>query len=75
VSLTVDDVARTYEELAKRGVDFVSPPAKQPWGGVIAHFRDPDGNVLTLLGAPSASPELRRGSTPAQKASLAGSET
>jgi catechol 2,3-dioxygenase-like lactoylglutathione lyase family enzyme len=53
VSLTVDGVARTYEELTKRGVDFVSPPAKQPWGGVLAHFRDPDGNVLTLLGTPS----------------------
>ena len=39
-----------YETLAARGVDFVGPPEKQPWGGVLAHLRDPDGNILTLLG-------------------------
>ena len=50
VSLRVDDVAATYEELRARGVEFVAPPEKQPWGGTLAHFRDPDGNVLTLLG-------------------------
>jgi hypothetical protein len=31
-----------------RGVDFVGPPEKQPWGGVLAHLRDPDGDILTL---------------------------
>jgi hypothetical protein len=30
--------------------DFVGPPEKEPWGGVLAHLRDPDGNILTLLG-------------------------
>ena len=51
VSLKVDDVQAAYDELTARGVDFVEPPETQPWGGVLAHFRDPDGNVLTLLGA------------------------
>jgi lactoylglutathione lyase len=50
VSLRVDDVAATYAELRARGVEFVGPPEKQPWGGTLAHFRDPDGNVLTLFG-------------------------
>jgi uncharacterized glyoxalase superfamily protein PhnB len=36
--------------LAERGVEFVGPPEKQSWGGVLAHLRDPDGNILTLLG-------------------------
>jgi len=50
VSLQVDDVPATYAELRARGVDFVGPPEKQSWGGTLAHFRDPDGNVLTLFG-------------------------
>jgi len=49
-SLQVDDVVATYATLAARGVEFVGPPERQPWGGTLAHFRDPDGNVLTLLG-------------------------
>ncbi len=53
VSLQVDDIQKTYDELTAAGVVFESPPAPQPWGGVLAHFRDPEGNVLTLLGSPS----------------------
>lgn len=51
VSLEVDDIAATHQTLVSRGVEFLNPPEKQPWGGVLAHFEDPDGNVLTLLGA------------------------
>jgi catechol 2,3-dioxygenase-like lactoylglutathione lyase family enzyme len=50
VSLAVADVYASYEELFARGVDFLAPPEPMPWGGVLAHFRDPDGNVLTLVG-------------------------
>ena len=49
VSLQVDDVQATYDELTSRGIEFLGPPERQPWGGVLAHFRDPEGNVLTLL--------------------------
>ena len=51
VSLEVPDIFATYKILAERGVDFLGPPEKQPWGGVLVHLRDPDGTVLTLLGA------------------------
>lgn len=54
VSLAVDDVQATYERLIDRGVEFLEAPARMPWGGVLAHFRDPDGNVLTLVGAPTS---------------------
>ena len=37
-----------------KGVGFVGPPEAQPRGGVLAHFRDPDGNVLTLPGGGQA---------------------
>jgi len=50
VSLRVADIHALHERLSRRGVEFPGPPAKQPWGGVLAHLRDPDGNVLTLLG-------------------------
>ncbi|SDR32348.1 VOC family protein [Pseudovibrio sp. Tun.PSC04-5.I4] len=49
-SLQVDDIVDTYERLCEEGVDFPTPPEKQEWGGVLAHFHDPFGNVLTLLG-------------------------
>ena len=52
VSLAVADIDTTYETLRARGVEFLRPPEKMPWGGVLAHFRDPDGNVLTLIGNP-----------------------
>lgn len=51
VSLRVEDIQATFVELTSRGVGFLGPPERQPWGGVLAHFRDSDGNVLTLLGA------------------------
>lgn len=50
-SLRVDDIETTYRELRSRGVEFLSEPEAQPWGGTLAHFRDLDGNVLTLLGS------------------------
>lgn len=51
VSLQVPDIAAAYTELRGKGVDFVAPPEKQVWGGTLAHLRDPDGNVITLLGS------------------------
>jgi catechol 2,3-dioxygenase-like lactoylglutathione lyase family enzyme len=50
VSLAVDEIAATYEDLKAKGVAFEGPPEKQPWGGTLAHFKDPAGNILTLLG-------------------------
>ena len=49
VNLGVTDIHSTYSELAARGVVFVRPPEKEHWGGWVATFRDPDGNLLQLL--------------------------
>ena len=51
ISIAVTDMHQTYATLTDRGVEFLSAPEPQPWGGVLAHFKDPDGNVLTLLGS------------------------
>jgi lactoylglutathione lyase len=48
-SFEVGNVGDVYQTLADRGVEFLGIPEQQPWGGVLAHMRDPDGNVLTLL--------------------------
>ena len=52
VSLAVNDLHALYETLGERGVEFTAPPETQPWGGVLAHLRDPEGNVITLVGTP-----------------------
>ena len=50
VSLRVEDIDAVYRSLKAKGVRFTAPPQKEDWGGTLAHFQDPDGNVLTLLG-------------------------
>ena len=50
-SIEVEDIHSVYNELVEKGVEFTSAPEKQPWGGVLAHFKDPDGNILTFLGS------------------------
>lgn len=52
VSFTVPDVEAAYSALTDRGVVFDGAPEPQDWGGVLAHLRDPDGNVLSLVQYP-----------------------
>jgi predicted enzyme related to lactoylglutathione lyase len=49
-AFSCDDVDYTYQQLTKRGVEFVDKPTKQPWG-TYATFKDPDGNTFVLSGA------------------------
>jgi catechol 2,3-dioxygenase-like lactoylglutathione lyase family enzyme len=51
-SFEVADVNAAYEELKGRGVVFLDPPERQPWGGVLAHFEDADENILTIVQEP-----------------------
>ena len=46
-AMACDNVEQTYQELSARGVEFVSPPQKQPWGS-FATFKDVDGNTFVL---------------------------
>lgn len=50
ISLQVENIETTYEELKEMGVQFTGTPQKQSWGGTLVHFKDPAGNILTLLG-------------------------
>jgi predicted enzyme related to lactoylglutathione lyase len=49
VPLMVDDIEEQYKRLVAKGVEFTGRPEKQGWGGTLAHLKDLDGNVLTLM--------------------------
>lgn len=53
LSFTVESMGDTVAELTSRGIRLSDPPETQPWGGVLAHFADPDGNILTLVEYPA----------------------
>lgn len=46
-SFGCQDVDYTYRQMREKGVEFETPPQKQPWG-TFAKFKDPDGNVFVL---------------------------
>ncbi len=48
VGFGVPDLSAAYEQLKARGVRFTMVPTKQPWGGFMATFADPDGNIFYL---------------------------
>jgi predicted enzyme related to lactoylglutathione lyase len=48
IGLMVVDVDAAHAELVAKGVNFTMPPSKQPWGGYMAMFADPDGNIFYL---------------------------
>ena len=56
LGLTVDDCQKTYDELVARGVDFLQPPEKRPYG-TEAVCRDNSGNWLVLVEPSAWTPE------------------
>lgn len=48
IGFIVDDIDKAYDEMKAKGVAFDMPPTKQPWGGTLALFKDPEGNVFYL---------------------------
>lgn len=45
--LACDDLDAEYQRLHARGVDFDSPPQRQPWATEVV-IRNPDGNIIVL---------------------------
>ena len=48
LTFSVADVLAEQQRLEAAGVKFVRPAAKEPWGGYVATFTDPDGNYCQL---------------------------
>jgi len=48
IGFGVPDLEQAYQRLRGQGVHFTAPPERQPWGGFMALFQDPDRNVFYL---------------------------
>ncbi|MEH7588344.1 VOC family protein [Priestia megaterium] len=45
----VEDVDKTYDYLRENGIEFVTAPHdRKEWRSRIAHFRDPDKNLIEI---------------------------
>ena len=49
INFMVDDLEGERQRLLERGVEFIRPPDREAWGGLISTFLDPDGNYLQLI--------------------------
>ena len=49
VNLRTDEIVEAHKRLKAAGVEFSRPPEREPWGGWIATFSDPDGNTVQLM--------------------------
>lgn len=52
-SVLVDDVDAAYERARRLGYQIVHPLGTEPWGVRRFFVRDPDGNVLNIVGHPN----------------------
>ncbi len=50
--LEVTDIHEEHRRLTDAGVEFLRPPEQESWGGWVATFQDPDGNILQMLQFP-----------------------
>jgi predicted enzyme related to lactoylglutathione lyase len=49
LNLPVADLAAEQHRLEGLGVKFLRSAGREPWGGIISTFQDPDGNFLQLM--------------------------
>ena len=54
INLGTSRIQETYKNLSDKGVSFLREPEIESWGGWVATFTDPDGNILQLLEEPSS---------------------
>ncbi len=52
INFFVDDLKAEQERLEGQGVKFIRSAGREPWGGVISTFLDPDGNYCQLVQYP-----------------------
>ena len=53
-NVSVSDLISTHSDMTNQGVQFIREPEKECWGGMVATFLDPDGNILQLLEFPKS---------------------
>lgn len=52
LNFNVEDVDVSFNRFRKKGIVFVTEPHdRKEWGARVAHFRDPDGNLIEIYKA------------------------
>ena len=54
IGFTVENLDAAHASLVEKEVVFTRPPTREPWGGYMAIFADPDGNTYYLDEAAAA---------------------
>src|SRR6185312_15291984 len=49
LNFVVGDIACEHQRLTNAGVKVVRDKGREPWGGIISTFEDPDGNYFQLM--------------------------
>jgi predicted enzyme related to lactoylglutathione lyase len=52
LNLAVDDIVTAHDHLVAAGVTCRRPPEAESWGGLVATYVDPDGNLVQLFQLP-----------------------
>jgi len=48
-SLAVEDISAEQARIEAQGVSFIRRKGREPWGGIVSTFLDPDGNYVQLV--------------------------
>jgi uncharacterized glyoxalase superfamily protein PhnB len=54
VNLAVDGLDEMHRRLVGKAVPCLRPPERESWGGRVATYTDPDGNVVQLFELPDS---------------------
>ncbi|MBK5267446.1 MAG: VOC family protein [Acidimicrobiia bacterium] len=57
INFATGDVEAAVAHLARAGVEIVRYAEREKWGGWVATFADPDGNLVQLLELPESTQE------------------
>lgn len=49
LTFLVDNIEQIFGRLTAAGAKVIQPPENEGWGGVVAHVRDLDGRIITLV--------------------------
>jgi predicted enzyme related to lactoylglutathione lyase len=49
VNFSVVEIDAVHRRLTEAGVRCIRPPSREPWGGMVSTYADPDGNVVQML--------------------------
>ena len=52
INFDVNEIDEIIKNLKVKNVEVLRNPEKEHWGGFVATFKDPDGNIIQLLQQP-----------------------